>query len=376
LSKELEQKLAGLVRSIYDVCGCEFNLNSPKQLRQVLFEKLKLPQGRKTKSGPSTDEDVLRKLAQSHELPRLLLEYRQLMKLKSTYVDALPALINPRTQRLHTTLNQAGTQTGRLSSSNPNLQNIPIKTELGRSIREAIIAFSVDSVLVSFDYSQIELRVLAHISKDQGLINAFRADADIHRRTAALVYGCDEKDVTDQMRDAAKRINFGIIYGLSAYGLSRDLEIPMDAAQQFIDAYFATYPGVKSYIDSQIERARKEGFVTTILGRRRYLPEINDRNTAIRQFAQRQAVNAPIQGSASDLIKLAMIRVHNAMRSQATKASMILQIHDELLFDVPRADVMGFSAIVREIMEHVMELSVPLKVNVAKGRNWNLMERI
>ncbi|HQJ15523.1 MAG TPA: DNA polymerase I [Candidatus Omnitrophota bacterium] len=376
LSADLEQKLAKLIRSIYDLCGCEFNLNSPKQLREVLFERLKLPVGRRTKTGPSTDEEVLRKLAERHEFPRMLLEYRQLMKLKSTYVDALPALVNPRTERLHTTLNQTGTQTGRLSSSNPNLQNIPVKTELGRSIREAIIAFSPDSVLVSCDYSQIELRILAHMSQDEELIGAFKADADIHRRTAALVYGCDEEDVTGEMRSNAKRINFGIVYGLSAYGLSRDLAIPIDAAQQFIDAYFATYPGVKTYIDNQIVKAKQDGFVTTILGRRRYLPEIKDRNIAIRQFAERQAINAPIQGSASDLIKLAMIRIHEVMRRQGSKARMILQIHDELLFDVPQAEASRFSQTVRDIMEHVMELSVPVKVDVAQGRNWNQMKTV
>ncbi|MFA5099756.1 MAG: DNA polymerase I [Candidatus Omnitrophota bacterium] len=376
LSADLEQRLAKLIRTIYDLCGCEFNLNSPKQLREVLFVKLQLPVGKKTKTGPSTDEEVLRSLAERHEFPRMLLEYRQLMKLKSTYVDALPLLVEPRTERLHTTLNQTGTQTGRLSSSNPNLQNIPIKTELGRSIRESIIAFSVDSELLSCDYSQIELRILAHMSQDATLIEAFKQGSDVHRRTAALVYGVDEKEVSDDMRNSAKRINFGIVYGLSAYGLSRDLGISIDAAQHFIDAYFVTYPGVKSYIEAQIEKAQKDGFVSTILGRRRYLPEIKDRNMAIRQFAQRQAINAPIQGSASDMIKLAMIRIHEGMQSKKTSAAMILQIHDELLFDVPQPQVPQFAAWVRETMENVMDLDVPVKVDVARGKNWNQMTKI
>jgi DNA polymerase I len=376
LSADLEQRLAKLIRTIYDLCGCEFNLNSPKQLREILFEKLQLPVGRKTKTGPSTDEEVLRNLAERHEFPRMLLEYRQLMKLKSTYVDALPLLVNPRDERLHTTLNQTGTQTGRLSSSNPNLQNIPIKTELGRNIREAIIAFSPGSELLSCDYSQIELRILAHMSGDAALIEAFKQDADVHRRTAALVYGVDEAQVSDEMRNSAKRINFGIVYGLSAYGLSRDLGISIDEAQKFIDAYFVTYPGVKRYIDAQIEKAGKDGFVTTILGRRRYLPEIKDRNMAIRQFAQRQAINAPIQGSASDMIKLAMIRIHAGMKAKKTAATMILQIHDELLFDVPQAQVPQFAAWVRGAMESVMTLDVPVKVDVARGRNWNQMNKI
>ena len=376
LSADLEQRLAKLIRTIYDLCGCEFNLNSPKQLREVLFEKLQLPVGRKTKTGPSTDEDVLRNLAQRHEFPRMLLEYRQLSKLKSTYVDALPLLVSAQTQRLHTTLNQTGTQTGRLSSSNPNLQNIPIKTELGRNIREAIIAFSSDSELLSFDYSQIELRVLAHMSQDATLIAAFKQNADIHRRTAALVYGIDEKQVSDDMRNCAKRINFGIVYGLSSYGLSRDLGITIDGAQQFIDAYFVTYPGVKKYIEAQIEKAQKDGFVTTILGRRRYLPQINDRNMAIRQFAQRQAINAPIQGSASDMIKLAMIRIYEKMQANKTAARMILQIHDELLFDVPMEEVAQFAFWVRETMEQIMPLDVPVKVDVASGQNWNQMRKI
>jgi DNA polymerase I len=376
LSAELEKRLAALIRRIYDLCGCEFNLNSPKQLREVLFVKLQLPVGKKTKTGPSTDEEVLRSLAQQHEFPRMLLEYRQLMKLKSTYVDALPLLVNPKTQRLHTTFNQTGTETGRLSSSNPNLQNLPIKTELGRSIRESIIAFSDDSVLLSCDYSQIELRILAHMSKDDGLIEAFKSDSDIHRRTAALVYGIDEKDVTNDMRNSAKRINFGIVYGLSSYGLSRDLGIPIDAAKQFIDSYFATYPGVKRYIDAQIEKAKECGFVTTILGRRRYLPEIKDRNMAIRQFAERQAINAPIQGSASDMIKLAMIRIHEGMKEKKYGAKMILQIHDELLFDVPQRHVQAFGVWVRDAMEHVMKLNVPVKVDVAAGRNWNQMQKL
>ncbi len=376
LSSELEQRLAKLIRGIYELCGCEFNLNSPKQLREILFERLKLPVVKKTKTGPSTDEEVLRNLASRHDLPKMLLEYRQLSKLKSTYIDALPLLVNPATGRLHTTLNQAGTETGRLSSSNLNLQNIPVRTELGRSIRGAIISYDTDSLLLSCDYSQIELRILAHLSGDPGLIEAFKQDSDIHRRTAALIYGINEKEVSDEQRNSAKRVNFGIVYGLSSYGLSRDLSLPIDEAQKFIDAYFATYPGVKKYLDDQIARARQDGYVTTIMGRKRFIPEINDRNMSIRQFAQRQAVNTPIQGSASDLIKLAMIKIHGGMKKSLSGSRMILQIHDELLFDVPKRDLRAFAAFVRETMENVMKLRVPLKVDMAAGPDWNAMDKI
>jgi DNA polymerase-1 len=374
LSQDIEKRLLKLIEDIYGLSGTQFNINSPKQLRDILFERLKLPVVKKSKTGPSTDEEVLRNLSAKHKLPALLLEYRQLMKLKTTYVDTLPDLINPETGRIHTSFNQTGTETGRLSSSNPNLQNIPIKTDIGRKIRQAIIACGDDNCLLSCDYSQIELRILAHLSQDKNLISAFKHDRDIHKATASLIYGLEEKDVTDSMREVAKRVNFGIIYGLTSYGLSRDLDIPVEEAQRFIDAYFLRYPGVKEYIQAQIQKAKKYGFVTTILARRRYIPEINNKNQGIRQFAERQAVNTPIQGSASDLIKLAMVQIHSQIESRNLKARMILQIHDELVFDVPNKEVNELVDLVRDRMENVMQLDVPIRVDIKKGRNWLEME--
>lgn len=374
LSKELEQKLAVLIRDIYGVSGCEFNINSPKQLSEVLFVKLGLPVVKRTKTGASTDEEVLRTLATKHELPAKLLEYRQLTKLKSTYIDALPQLADSRS-RVHSTFNQAGTETGRLSSSNPNLQNLPIRTELGRQIRQAVVACA-GQLLLSCDYSQIELRILAHLSGDQQLCQAFGEGADIHRRTAALLHGVDESSVTEEMRSTAKRVNFGIVYGLSAFGLARDLALPQEAAQRFIDAYFLRYPGVKVYIERQISLARQQGFVTTMLGRRRYLPEINDRNQAVRQFAERQAVNTPIQGSASDMIKLAMVRIAEDIRSARVQARMVLQIHDELLFEVPEKSAAAAAQSLRAGMQDVLELAVPVVVDCAVGPNWSQMEKL
>ncbi|MCX7926844.1 MAG: DNA polymerase I [Candidatus Omnitrophica bacterium] len=374
LSVEVEKRLAYLIEEIYGICGCQFNINSPLQLRDILFDRLKLPIVKRTKTGASTDEEVLNKLAELHPLPKKLLEYRQLVKLKSTYIDALPQMVNPHTGRIHATFDQTGTETGRLSSLNPNLQNLPIKTEVGRKIRQAVIAFSEKSVLLSCDYSQIELRILAHLSEDEVLCSAFRNNQDIHRRTACLIYGVDEKDVTDQMREQAKRINFGIIYGLSAYGLSRDLGISQQQAQAFIDAYFVTYPGVKKYIEQQIALTEKNGFVTTISGRRRYLPDITSKNTAMRQFAQRQAVNTPIQGSASDLIKMAMVEIAQEIKAKNLSARMLLQVHDELVFDVDKQILKDFAQIVRKHMEGAFKLRVPIKVEMKIGKNWLEME--
>jgi DNA polymerase-1 len=331
---------------------------------------------KKSKTGPSTDEGVLKALAGSHKLPALLLEYRQLAKLKSTYVDTLPELIDKNTGRLHTCFNQTGTETGRLSSSNPNLQNIPVKTDIGRQIRRAIIAFTKDSYLLAGDYSQIELRILAHISQDEALIAAFKENKDIHKITASFIFGIEEKDVTDPMRETAKRVNFGITYGLTSYGLARDLGISLDQAQQFIDSYFLRYPKIKEYMQAEIQKAKKDGFVTTLLGRRRYIPEINNKNQAIRQFAERKAINTPIQGSASDLIKLAMIQIHNRIKQQEFKAKMILQVHDELVFDVPQAEINKFCVLAKESMEDVLKLDVPIRVVIKKGKNWLEMESI
>jgi DNA polymerase-1 len=331
---------------------------------------------KRSKTGPSTDEEVLRRLADKHKLPALLLEYRQLMKLKTTYIDTLPGLIDPKTGMLHTWFNQTATETGRLSSANPNLQNIPVRTDIGAQIRRSITASSEDNYLLSCDYSQIELRILAHLSKDEKLKLSFKQDKDIHKATASLIYGLDEKDVTAQMREMAKRVNFGIVYGLTSYGLARDLNIPPDEAQGFIDAYFTRYPKVKDYIQEQIKLAKDQGFVTTILGRRRYIPEINNKNQAIRQFAQRQAVNAPIQGSASDLIKLAMIDIHRRIKTRNLKSRMVLQIHDELVFDMPKPELAVLVELVKDRMENVLKLDVPIRVDTKLGQNWLEMEDV
>jgi DNA polymerase-1 len=374
LSRDIEKRLIKLIADIYEASGTQFNINSPKQLGQVLFDKLALPVIKKTKTGPSTDEEVLRRLAEKHAIAALLLEYRQLTKLKNTYVDALPKLVNPETARVHTSFNQAATETGRLSSSNPNLQNIPIKTEIGSKIRQAIIASGKDNYLLSCDYSQIELRVLAHLCGDKTLIEAFHNNQDVHRLSASLIYDVSEENVANEMREVAKRVNFGIIYGQSAFGLAKDLGIPVNQAQDFIDAYFLRYPKVRDFIDTQIKKARTEGFVTTLMGRRRYIPEINSKNMGIRQFAERQAVNTPIQGTASDLIKLAMVKISAQIEEKGLKSKMILQIHDELVFDLPAAELSVLTCLVKEIMEHVKKLDVPIKIDMKSGKNWLDME--
>jgi len=376
LSLDLEKKLIKIIEEIYALSQCQFNLNSPKQLREILFGKLKLPVIKKTKTGPSTDEEVLKELKDKHPLVSLLLEYRQLTKLKSTYIDPLPNLINPKTNRIHTSFNQTATETGRLSSSNPNLQNLPIKTALGSQIRRAIIASSPKNYLLSFDYSQIELRILAHICGDQNLISAFQKGKDIHKATASLIYGLEESEISDAQREVGKRVNFGIIYGLTAYGLCRELGISQEMAESFIQTYFSRYPKVKEYIEEIIQEAQKNGFVTTLLGRRRYLPEINHKNQTLRQFAQRQAINTPIQGSASDIIKLVMVNIYQYIKKNQLKTKMILQIHDELLFDVPEEEIQQIISLVKDKMENVIKLKVPLKVEIKKGKNWLEMEPI
>jgi DNA polymerase-1 len=373
LAHEIEQRLIKLISDIYESSGTQFNINSPKQLGSVLFEKLGLPVIKRTKTGFSTDEEVLNRLSDKHPLPALLLEYRQLTKLKNTYIDALPKLVDPKTGRVHTSFNQTGTETGRLSSSNPNLQNIPVKTDIGSKIRQAIIASGKDTCLLSCDYSQIELRVLAHLSGDETLVKAFNAGEDIHRLTASLIYNISESEVKDEMREVAKRVNFGIVYGQGAFSLGKDLNIPMYQAQDFIDAYFLRYPKVRKYLDAQIKKAQDDGFVTTLLGRRRYIPEINNKNMGIRQFAQRQAVNTPLQGTASDLIKIAMINISALIKSKGLKAKMILQIHDELVFDLANTELDTLAAMVKKEMEQVMKLDVPIKVDAKKGANWSQM---
>lgn len=376
LSHDIEERLVRLIGEIYELSGSEFNINSPKQLRTILFEKLKLPVVKKTKTGPSTDEEVLNKLADKHKLPAYLLEYRQLTKLKNTYIDAFPELVDKDTGRVHTSFNQTVTETGRLSSSNPNLQNIPIKTDIGRKIRKAIVCSNDTSYLLSCDYSQVELRILAHLSGDENLSSAFKKDKDVHCLTASLIYELDESEVTDEMRETAKRVNFGIIYGQTSYGLSRDLGIPVDQAQQFINAYFLRYPDVHKYIEKQIKEAQHKGFVVTLSGRRRYIPEINSKNQGIRQFAQRQAVNTPIQGSASDLIKLAMVAVHKQMRKKGLKSKMLMQIHDELVFDICHEELGEMIELTKKGMEGALKLNVPIRVDIKKGKNWLEMEEV
>ncbi|MFH1778532.1 MAG: DNA polymerase I [Candidatus Omnitrophota bacterium] len=370
MSKEMDNQLRKLTSEIYEIANCEFNINSPKQLSEVLFERLKLPVVKKTKTGTSTDVEVLENLATIHALPASILKYRELAKLKSTYIDALPELINPKTGRVHTSFNQTVTQTGRLSSSDPNLQNIPIKTEIGRRIRKAFIAGEAKHLIMSADYSQIELRILAHFSGDKELIEAFKEDRDIHVHTASLVFGVPEEKVTQEMRAAAKTVNFGIIYGMSPYGLSKDLSIEPAKAKEFIDSYFERYGRVKAYIEDTINEARERGYATTILNRRRYIPEINSQNNSIRQFAERTAINTPIQGSAADLIKVAMIKIHRAIKEKRLKSKMIIQVHDELVFEVPKDEVDIMKKLVKTKMEEVAKLKVLIKVQVKVGKNW------
>lgn len=354
--------------TIYRTAGLPFNINSPKQLGEILFEKLQLPKGRKTKTGWSTDVKVLESLSLTHELPALILQYRNLAKLKSTYVDKLASLRNERSHRVHTSFNQCGTATGRLSSSNPNLQNIPIRTEEGRRIRSAFIA-APGCVLLAADYSQIDLRVLAHYSEDSELIEAFRGSQDIHRRTAAEVFFVAPELVTSEMRRVAKTINFGIVYGMSSYGLASQLHVSRKEAQTFIDRYFAHFSGIKDYMEAMIRQARKDGFVTTLLGRRRFLPDINSTNRNQREFAERTAINTPIQGTAADIIKLAMLRVHRELALRKLQARMLLQIHDELVLEVPEQELDEVSRLLKNHMEAAMSLRVPLVVHLSHGQN-------
>jgi len=370
MSAEIEQLMSLTEVKIYTMAGEKFNINSPKQLQVVLFEKLGLPKGRKTKEGYSTDVDVLTNLARNHELPAEILSYRSFAKLKSTYIDALPVLINPDTGRIHTSYNQTVTATGRLSSSNPNLQNIPIRTPEGKRIRQAFIAPDGWEI-ISADYSQIELRILAHLSDDRALIDAFMQGEDIHTATAANVFGVFPAVVTPDMRRQAKVINFGILYGMSAFGLSKELNLPQKTAQTYIDEYFNRYQGVRAFLDGILENARQNGFVTTLLNRRRYLPEINSENAPVRQFAERMAVNTPIQGTAADLIKVAMINISNLLEKRRLRAHMIMQVHDELVFECHHHEKEEVMALVKKEMEEVIALKVPLKVDIASGRNWD-----
>jgi len=370
MSEELGQLLSISEEKIFRLAGEKFNINSPKQLQVVLFDKLKLPTGRKTKEGFSTDVDVLTYLAQSHELPAEILAYRSLSKLKSTYVDALPALIDPQTGRIHTSYNQTVTATGRLSSSNPNLQNIPIRTLEGKRIRQAFIA-EPDCELISADYSQIELRVLAHLSEDEALIDAFSSDEDIHSRTAADIFGVFPQMVNVDMRRQAKVINFGILYGMSAFGLAKELGVSLKIAQAYIDGYFQRYKKVRIYLDGILESARRDGFVCTLLNRRRYLPELKSPVASVRQFAERMAVNTPIQGTAADLIKVAMVNIANLLQTKNLNARLIMQVHDELVLEAPVKEKDEVMTLVKKEMEEVIKLKVPLKVEIAAGANWD-----
>ncbi|MGH7536361.1 MAG: DNA polymerase, partial [Gemmatimonadales bacterium] len=370
LGEELGADLRRLEGRIAGVAGVELNLNSPRQLASVLFEKHQLPVLKKTKTGPSTDADVLEQLAAlGHELPRLILEYRELQKLKSTYVDTLPARVNRETGRIHTSFNQTGAATGRLSSSEPNLQNIPVRTARGEAIRRGFVPRAGWSFIVA-DYSQIELRLMAHLSGDPAFIEAFRQGGDIHRQTAALVFGVPIDQVTAEMRARAKTINFATIYGQGAFALSRQLGISQEDARSFIARYFERFSGVRAFLDRQIALARDQGYVETLFKRRRYIPEIRERNFNLRAAGERNAQNSPLQGSAADLIKLAMIRIHRAIRERALASRMLLQVHDELVFEVPPAELQIMRGLVREHMEQAAVLAVPLVVDLGVGPNW------
>jgi DNA polymerase-1 len=373
MSQSLGRQLVSLEEKIYGFAGQRFNINSPQQLGTVLFGELKLRGGRKTKSGYSTDASVLEGLKDEYPIIKPILEYRQLTKLRSTYIDALPALVDPRTGRLHTTFNQVATATGRLSSSEPNLQNIPIRGELGKQVRQAFVA-APSCVLVSADYSQVELRILAHLSQDDRLLTAFREDKDIHAATAAEVFGVPITEVTPDKRRVAKVVNFGILYGMSGYGLEQATELSREQAAQFIAAYFQRYPGVKSYLEYTKQKARERGYVETVMGRRRYITDLNSGNRQVREAAERMAINMPVQGTAADIIKVAMVNLQGEIDRQVLKSRLILQVHDDLLLESPLGEVEQARSLLKEIMSGAMQLSVPLKVDVKVGRNWGEME--
>ena len=366
---DVDRRLGSIVADIYEQAGEEFNISSPKQLSSILFDKLNLPVIKKTKTGFSTDAEVLETLAEQHEIVRMILLYRTLMKLKSTYLQGLQKVVGE-DGKVHTTYNQTVTVTGRLSSTEPNLQNIPIRLEEGRLIRRAFKPAPPYTMLLAADYSQIELRILAHLSGDRLFTEAFVKGEDIHRRTAAEVFGVPLESVSRDMRDRAKAVNFGIVYGISDYGLARDLRVPRAEAREYIANYFARYSGIKRYIEESIEKARESGYVTTMLHRRRYLPDINNRNFSLRSFAERTAMNTPIQGTAADLIKLAMVRIHKTLAEKGLSSRMILQVHDELLFETTPEELPELKALVKETMEHALALAVPLVVDLKVGDNW------
>jgi DNA polymerase-1 len=373
MSHRLGEQLLKLEAEIYNSVGHQFNINSPQQLSTVLFEELKLSPQRKTKTSYSTGAAVLEELRGVHPVIEFILDYRQLSKLKSTYIDALPTLVNPRTKRVHTSFNQTRTATGRLSSSEPNLQNIPVRGELGKEVRQAFIA-PPGSYLLAADYSQIDLRALAHLSQDKSLLDAFRHDEDIHSATAAQVFGVKAEAVTPQMRRLAKTVNFGVIYGMSDYGLEQASGLSREEASQFITAYFEKYTGVKEYLESTKEQARKSGFVQTILGRRRSIPEINSQNRQVREAAERMAINMPVQGTSADIIKVAMINLDREIAKRQLASKMLLQVHDELIFEVPQTELEEMRRLAPEIMSTALKLSVPIRVDIKTGKNWGEME--
>jgi len=370
-SLELANRMMSIEQQAHDVAGSAFNLGSPKQIQEIFYDRMKLPVLKKTPKGqPSTDESVLQELALDYDLPKLILEHRGMSKLKSTYTDKLPQQIHPKTGRVHTSYHQAVAATGRLSSTDPNLQNIPIRSEEGRKIRQSFIA-PAGYKIVAADYSQIELRIMAHLSGDSGLLTAFSEGVDVHRATAAEVFDVEIDQVTQDLRRSAKAINFGLIYGMSAFGLAKQLGLSRNQAQEYIDLYFSRYPGVKKYMDNIRDQAKQQGFVETLFGRRLYLPEINSRNAAQRQYAERTAINAPMQGTAADIIKRAMIDCDRWILNSGIDVKMIMQVHDELVFEVAESELNSSIEKIRSIMSTAAELNVPLLVEVGSGANWD-----
>ena len=370
LSKDFDKELKDNTKKIYKLAGEEFNINSPKQLQVILFNKLGLQSGKKTKTGYSTDARSLEMLRGEHKIIESILDFRQITKLKSTYADALQTMINPKTGRIHTSLNQIAASTGRLSSNDPNLQNIPIRTERGKEIRKAFIPRDKNHVILSADYSQIELRIMASICNDEGLKKAFKHGEDIHRSTAALVFMVDPKDVTDDMRRKAKEVNFGILYGIGPFGLASRLGITQKHGKEIIDTYFNTFKRVKNFMDDSVKSAKQKGYAETLMGRRRFLRNINSKNRVVRQFEERVAINMPIQGTAADMIKLAMIKIHKELSKRKTRTKMILQVHDELLFDAHKDEVKELTPLIKEMMENALPMNVPIVVETGIGNNW------
>jgi DNA polymerase-1 len=370
LSKDLLILLDNYTKKIYETCGEEFNINSPQQLQKILFTKLMLKTGKKTKTGFSTDARSLENLRGEHEAIDLILDYRQVAKLKSTYADSLPNLINHKTGRIHTSFNQTVASTGRLSSNDPNLQNIPIRTEMGKEIRKAFVPHDKNYVILSADYSQIELRIMASICKDKALMHAFNNGEDIHRSTASLVFGVPQSEVTPDMRRKAKEVNFGILYGIGPFGLKTRLRVTQTHAKEIIDTYFRTFKNVRKFMEDCVAQAQEKGYAETLMGRKRFLHNINSSNRVVKQFEERVAINMPIQGSAADMIKLAMINIHRELVKRKTRTKMVLQVHDELLFDAHKDEVEELRPMIKELMESALPLNVPVLVEIGTGDNW------